>query len=70
GRARQDGRAGGRDRIELEDEAFFARVAAAYEELARAEPRRFRVLDAGREPAAVLDEALAALADLLGGGRR
>lgn len=65
GRARQEVRAGGRDRMELEEEGFFARTAAAYEGLARAEPERFRVLDAGGEPAAVLGEALAALEDLL-----
>ncbi|HSZ70397.1 MAG TPA: dTMP kinase [Solirubrobacteraceae bacterium] len=67
GRGRQASRAGRKDRIEGADDAFFARVAAAYEQLARAEPQRFRVLDAARAPAAVLAEALAALADVVGG---
>ena len=39
-------------------------IAGAYDALAAAEPERFRVLDAGAEPAAVLRAALAALADL------
>jgi len=67
GRARQAGRGAGHDRIELEDEAFFARVAAAYEELAAADPGRFRVIDADRDPETVLGAALAAVADLPGG---
>jgi dTMP kinase len=52
------------DRLEAEGDAFFARVAAAYDALAAAEPERFRVLDAARPPAAVLEQALAALQDL------
>jgi dTMP kinase len=52
------------DRLEREDPDFYARIAAAYDELAQAEPGRFRVLDASRTPAEVLDQALAALADL------
>jgi dTMP kinase len=70
GRARQDGRGLGRDRIELEDGDFFERVAAAYEDLARAEPWRFRVLDASRPPELVLGAALVAIDDLLGAGER
>ena len=46
GRARQENRGVRADRIEREQEAFFARVAAAYEEIARAEPRRVRAIDA------------------------
>jgi dTMP kinase len=65
GRARQDARAQLRDRIELEGEGFFARIAATYEDLARAEPQRFRTIDAARAPAQVLRDALAAIADLL-----
>ena len=57
------------DRLERESESFFARIAGAYAGLAREEPGRFRVLDASREPARVLEDALAALADLLPGGR-
>jgi dTMP kinase len=52
------------DRLEREDGAFFDAIAGAYDALAAAEPGRFRVLDAGAEPAAVLAAAHAALADL------
>jgi dTMP kinase len=65
GRARQDERAQEPDRLELEDERFFARIAAAYEELAREEPARIRTIDAGQPPADVLRDALAAIEDLL-----
>jgi dTMP kinase len=65
GRARQRDRALEPDRLELEDEDFFATTAGAYDELARAEPARIRVIDAEQAPALVLADALAALADLL-----
>jgi dTMP kinase len=52
---------GAPDRLELEDPAFFAAVAAAYDGLAAAEPDRFAVIDATRPPDAVLADALAAL---------
>jgi dTMP kinase len=65
GRARQRTRALDPDRLELEGEAFFARIAAAYTDLARAEPRRIVSLDAERPPEAVLRDALAAIEDLL-----
>jgi dTMP kinase len=65
GRARQAQRAESPDRLESEDEAFFARIAAAYEELARSEPERIRVLDASLAPERVLADALAQLDDLL-----
>jgi dTMP kinase len=65
GRARQDERAQEPDRLELEDERFFATIAAAYEELAREEPARIRAIDAGQSPADVLRDALAAIEDLL-----
>ncbi len=65
GRARQDDRGQEPDRLEREDGDFFAAVADAYDALAAQEPRRIRVIDARREPAAVLDQALAALADLI-----
>src|SRR5918997_1768293 len=45
GRERLAGRGHGRDRLEAEDAAFFARVAEAYAELAREEPERIRVID-------------------------
>lgn len=65
GRARQAGRGELPDRLEREDEEFFACIAAAYDELAAAEPERIRVLDASFTPATVLADALAALGDLL-----
>jgi dTMP kinase len=49
------------DRLELEDGAFFSRVAAAYDALAAAEPERIAVIDAAQPPAAVLADALAAV---------
>ena len=52
------------DRLELENERFFAAIAAAYDELAAAEPKRVRVLDAERAPEQVLADALAALEGL------
>jgi dTMP kinase len=61
---RQAGRGEEPDRLEREDGAFFAAIGRAYDALAAAEPERFRVLDAGAEPAAVLAAATAALADL------
>ena len=65
GRARQQGRALAPDRLEREGEDFFAAIAAAYEQLARQEPQRIRVLDASQPPEQVLHDALGALADLL-----
>jgi dTMP kinase len=65
GRARQDTRAGAPDRLEREDDAFFARIAAAYDELAREEPGRFCVIDADQPPTRVLADALLAIEDLL-----
>jgi len=65
GRARQDTRASELDRLEREDDAFFARIAAAYDELARAEPERIHVLDASLPPTRVLAGALTAIEDLL-----
>jgi dTMP kinase len=53
------------DRLEREPEEFFTTIAAAYAQLAAAEPQRFVVLDGGRPPEAVLGAALAALGPLL-----
>lgn len=64
GRERQRTRALAPDRLEREDEAFFEAIAAAYDELAAAEPRRIRTIDAAAQPETVLADALAALADL------
>ena len=63
--ARRDTRGEAADRLELEDEAFFARVAEAYDALSAAEPERIRAVDAAAPPEAVLAAALAALEDLL-----
>jgi dTMP kinase len=65
GRARQDARGGEPDRLEREGEAFFARIATAYDELAAAEPERVRVLDASLPPERVLADALGTIEDLL-----
>ncbi len=65
GRARQETRAGAPDRLEREDDAFFARIGAAYEELALTEPERFRAIDADQPPTRVLADALLAIEDLL-----
>ena len=48
GRARSLDRAAPPDRLEREADEFFARVAAAYDELAAAEPERIRVIDASQ----------------------
>jgi dTMP kinase len=62
--ARLGGRGDAPDRLEREADPFFEAVAAAYDELAAAEPERWRVLDAARPPDDVLQDALAALSDL------
>jgi dTMP kinase len=49
------------DRLEQEDVAFFATIAAAYDALAAAEPERFAVIDAAQPPESVLAAALAAV---------
>jgi dTMP kinase len=66
GRARMAGRPEDADRLEREEQAFFERVAGAYDALAADDPGRFAVIDAGRSPAAVLADCLAALAPMLG----
>jgi dTMP kinase len=64
--ARMRARTGGAaDRFEAESLAFHERVRAAYLELARAEPGRFRVIDAGKGADAVQADARAALEPLL-----
>jgi dTMP kinase len=65
GRARQHTRALEPDRLERESENFFGKIADAYDELARSEPRRIRALDAEQPPERVLRDALAAIEDLL-----
>jgi dTMP kinase len=61
GRARQSDRGEAPDRLELAGAAFFDAIARAYDELAAAEPERFRVLDASAAPHVVLAAALAAI---------
>ncbi len=65
GRARLDTRAHAPDRLEREGAGFFAAVARAYEQLAEAEPARYRVLDASEPRERVLADALGAIEDLL-----
>jgi dTMP kinase len=69
GRARAAGRGEAPDRLELEDEEFFERIAAGYDALARAERARVRVIDAGQPAERVLELALSALADLMPAAR-
>jgi len=56
GLARAGARGGTADRIEQEREDFFERVRAAYRARAAADPARFRVIDASRPLAEVLDQ--------------
>lgn len=60
GLARADAR-GERDRMELEQFAFFERVRAAYLQRAARNPERFRVIDASRNQAEVAESVLHAL---------
>ena len=66
--ARARSRAGAGDRIEAETVAFFERVRAKYLARARAEPERFRVLDATRPAAQIAAEAATLLLALRAGG--
>lgn len=65
GRRRSRARAEPLDRLEAERDEFFARVSAAYLELAAAEPARVRTIDGSASPEEVRQAALDALADLL-----
>jgi dTMP kinase len=64
GLRRRQSRPGTADRLEQEQQSFFAAIAAAYEQLALAEPQRIRVLDASLPAEDVLAQALSALDDL------
>src|SRR5918999_6159149 len=61
GLARAGGRGDAADRLERERPEFFAAIADAYDALAAAEPDRFVVIDASKEPDAVLADCLAVL---------
>jgi dTMP kinase len=65
GRTRQGKRLEGFDRLEREEAAFFATIAAAYAALAEAEPERVRRIDASQPAAAVAEQARTAVEDLL-----
>ncbi len=65
GRARLQERTSEPDRLEREGDAFFERIAAAYDKLAQAEPERVHVLDACLPPSRVLGDALGEIEDLL-----
>ena len=62
GRQRAGQRGEALDRLEQEPDAFFARIADTYDALAAASPDRIRVIDGARPPAAVLADAVVALA--------
>ncbi len=64
GRERQGARGEPEDRLEHEEDSFFARIAAAYDALAASDPGRVRIIDASRAPEEVHAAALAELADL------
>jgi dTMP kinase len=64
-RERLRGRGARPDRLEAEQDRFFERVAHAYEQLAAAEPRRVRAIDATLAPERMLQSALAEIEDLL-----
>jgi dTMP kinase len=63
--SRQAGRAEPLDRLEREDDAFFAAVEGAYDALAAAQPARIRRVDASAPPDAVLAACIVELEDLL-----
>ena len=65
GRTRSMARSDPLDRLEREHAQFHLRIAAAYAELASADPQRIRTIDATSEPENVLAAALDALADLV-----
>jgi dTMP kinase len=59
--ARQAGRGEAPDRLEREGRDFFAAIAAAYDQLAAADPGRIRVIDGAGTPDEVLARAMRAL---------
>lgn len=67
GRARSAQRGAPPDRLEQQSDAFFARIATAYDALAQTDADRIRVIDADQPPSAVLSDALAAIEDVVSG---
>jgi dTMP kinase len=65
GRRRSAARGTAPDRLERQSDAFFARVAAGYRQVAAAEPDRVRRIDGTQAPEGVLLAALEAVSDLL-----
>src|ERR1700744_864013 len=65
GRARAAERGAPPDRLEQQPDAFFARIAAAYDLLALSDGDRIRVIEADQPPTAVLADALTAIGDLV-----
>jgi dTMP kinase len=65
GRERSRSRAEPVDRLEAEDDEFFAGIGAAYAELAAGEPDRIRQINATEPPERVLELALSELSDLI-----
>jgi dTMP kinase len=66
GLERMQARRGAVDRFEVESAQFFDRVRTRYLELARAAPKRFRIIDATQPLEQVCQAAVAALGDALG----
>jgi dTMP kinase len=56
------------DRMESQQRIFHQRVRNGFKTLAAAEPRRVKLIDARREPEAILDEVWQTVARRLGGG--
>jgi dTMP kinase len=67
-RAVPGGRHGRADRLDAEDLAFYERVRQGFLEQAEREPRRFRIVESGGDPARTADQVRAALQDLLPAG--
>jgi dTMP kinase len=65
GRNRSRDRGAPLDRLEREQDEFFAAIADAYAALAEGDPVRIRTIDASRNPEQVLADSLAAIADLV-----
>ena len=67
-RARRHGGRPGADRLDAEDLAFYERVRRGFLEQAEREPRRFRIVESGGDPARTAAQVRAALEDLLPAG--